>query len=72
MKSADMINPGENTKVDLLKQYNCQKCSDGFFKCNNILEAYHLPYDPEYPMVCMDESSKKMVSEIYKPKRSDA
>ena len=31
------------------------------------MEVYHLPYDPDYPVVCMDESSKQMVGEVYEP-----
>ena len=31
------------------------------------MEVYHLPYDPDYPVVCMDESSKQMVGEVYDP-----
>lgn len=31
------------------------------------MEVYHLPYDPEYPVVCMDESSKQLVGEVYEP-----
>ena len=33
----------------------------------DVLEVYHLPYDPDYPVVCMDESSKQMVGEVYDP-----
>jgi len=33
----------------------------------DILEVYHLPYDPAYPVVCMDESCKQMVVEVRKP-----
>jgi len=29
----------------------------------DVLETYHLPYDPEVPVVCMDEASKQLVSE---------
>ena len=46
----------------------------------DILEAYHLPYDPDYPVVCMDESSKHMIGKVCvhipcapgKPARIDA
>ena len=31
------------------------------------MEVYHLPYNPDYPVVCMDESSKQMVGEVYEP-----
>ena len=33
----------------------------------DVLEVYHLPYDPKYPMVCMDESSKQMTGEVREP-----
>jgi len=32
-----------------------------------ILELYTLPYNQSYPLVCFDESSKQLVSEIRKP-----
>ena len=31
------------------------------------MEVYHLPYDPDYPVVCMDESSKQLIGEIREP-----
>jgi transposase len=33
----------------------------------DILEVYHLPYDPDYPMVCMDESCKQLIDEVREP-----
>lgn len=33
----------------------------------DVLEVYHLPYTPDYPVVCMDESSKQLVGEVYEP-----
>jgi hypothetical protein len=33
----------------------------------DVLEVYHLPYDPDYPVVCMDESSKQLIGEIREP-----
>ena len=30
----------------------------------NVLEVYHRPYNPEYPVVCMDETNKQLVAEI--------
>ena len=33
----------------------------------NILDVYHLPYDPEYPVICMDESCKQMIGEVRNP-----
>jgi len=32
-----------------------------------ILEIYHRPYNPDYPVVCMDESSKQMLKEVRVP-----
>ena len=29
----------------------------------DILDIYHLPYDPNYPVVCFDESNKQLVAE---------
>jgi len=31
------------------------------------LEVYHLPYDTDYPVVCMDESSKQLIGEVREP-----
>ena len=28
-----------------------------------VLDTYKLPYDPEYPVVCMDESPKQLINE---------
>lgn len=33
----------------------------------DVLEVYHLPYDSEYPVVCMDESSKQLIGEVREP-----
>jgi len=33
----------------------------------DVLEVYHLPYDPKYPVVCMDESSKQLIAEVRTP-----
>jgi hypothetical protein len=33
----------------------------------DVLEVYHMPYDPEYPIVCMDESCKQMIGEVREP-----
>jgi hypothetical protein len=33
----------------------------------DVLEIYHLPHDPEYPVVCMDESCKQMIGEVRQP-----
>ncbi len=33
----------------------------------DVLEVYHLPYDSNYPVVCMDESSKQLIGEVHEP-----
>jgi hypothetical protein len=33
----------------------------------DVLSVYKLPYDPDYPQVCMDESSKQLVAEVRPP-----
>lgn len=33
----------------------------------DVLEVYHLSYDPDYPVVCMDESSKQLIGEVHTP-----
>ena len=33
----------------------------------DVLEVYHLPYNPCYPVVCMDESCKQLVGEVCEP-----
>src|ERR1700733_14459415 len=33
----------------------------------DVLEVYQRPHDPEYPVVCLDETSKQLVSETRVP-----
>lgn len=33
----------------------------------DVLCVYQLPYDPDYPQVCMDESCKQMIGEVRAP-----
>ena len=33
----------------------------------DVLEVYHRPYDPERPVVCLDEASKQLVGEVVEP-----
>ena len=42
------------------------------YRMEKVLDVYKRPYDPEYPVVCLDESPKQLVSEICRPiKTSD-
>jgi hypothetical protein len=33
----------------------------------DVLEVYHRPYDPQRPVVCMDESNKQLIAEVRPP-----
>lgn len=33
----------------------------------DVLEVYHRPYNPELPVICMDEASKQLVAEVRPP-----
>ena len=33
----------------------------------DILEVYHRPYNPRFPVICMDEASKQLVGEVRQP-----
>jgi DDE superfamily endonuclease len=33
----------------------------------DVLEVYHMPYDPQVPMVCMDEQPVQLIKEVRQP-----
>ena len=33
----------------------------------DVLDVYHAPYDPQVPLICMDESNKQLVGEVLAP-----
>jgi hypothetical protein len=33
----------------------------------DVLEVYQRPHDPDYPLVCVDESSKQLINETRTP-----
>jgi hypothetical protein len=37
------------------------------WRMEDVLATYKLPYDPRFPVVCMDESSKQLVGEVRQP-----
>jgi hypothetical protein len=37
------------------------------FHMENVLEVYQRPYDPRFPLICMDELSKQLTIETRKP-----
>jgi hypothetical protein len=36
-------------------------------RMEDVLTTYKLPYDPRFPVVCLDESSKQLVGEVRQP-----
>ena len=51
------------------KQWVIPPDGDAEFVCamEDVLEVYHRDYDPKRPVVCMDETSKQLVSETRVP-----
>lgn len=43
--------------------------ADFVCQMEQVLEVYKRPYDPEHPVVCLDESPKQLVSEVRNPIR---
>lgn len=41
--------------------------SDFVANMENVLSVYQLPYNPDYPVVCMDESPKQLIKETRLP-----
>jgi hypothetical protein len=37
------------------------------WRMEDVLSVYKRPYNPDYPQVCMDESSKQLVAEVRQP-----
>jgi hypothetical protein len=40
------------------------------WRMEDVLAVYKRPYDPRYPVVCMDETSKQLVGEVRKPQET--
>ena len=32
-----------------------------------VLDVYQRPYDPRYPVICMDESNKQLIGDVQPP-----
>ena len=52
-------------KPHLQKQWVIPPDANAAFVANmeDVLEVYHRPHEPEYPVVCVDETSKQLISE---------
>jgi DDE superfamily endonuclease len=53
----------------LLKTWCIPPKADAAFvyHMEDVLQTYHRPYDPRFPVVCMDEASKQLIAEIAVP-----
>lgn len=38
------------------------------WRMEDVLAVYKLPYDPDHPQICLDESSKQLIAEVRPPK----
>ena len=41
--------------------------ADFVCQMERVLEVYKRPYDPDFPVLCLDESPKQLVSEVRVP-----
>jgi hypothetical protein len=41
--------------------------ADFVYHMEDVLQTYQRPYDPQFPVVCMDEASKQLIAEIAVP-----
>jgi hypothetical protein len=41
--------------------------ADFVWHMEDVLQVYQLPYDPAYPVVCLDEASKQLIGEVTIP-----
>ncbi|GAH87134.1 unnamed protein product, partial [marine sediment metagenome] len=46
---------------------------NGDFVANmeKVLEIYKRPYDPKYPVICMDETPKQLIKETKMPIKAE-
>lgn len=66
----DSADAKKNEIKPWLKQHWClPKSHDAEFvwRMEDVLDVYQRPYDPRYPVICMDEASKQLIAEIRKP-----
>jgi hypothetical protein len=54
-------------KPHLSKYWKIPPEGSAAFAAAMELEVYHLAYDPDYPVVCMDESCEQMIGEVREP-----
>jgi hypothetical protein len=53
-----------------LKQHWClprEHDAEFVWRMEDILDVYQRPYDPRFPVLCMDEASKQLIGEVRRP-----
>lgn len=53
-----------------MKQHWClpkEHDAEFVWRMEDVLEVYARPYDPRFPVLCMDEASKQLIGEVRKP-----
>ena len=63
------ISKKNELKPHLRKYWKIPPKESAAFVANmeDILAVYQLPYDPGYPVICMDESCKQLIGEVREP-----
>ena len=53
----------------LREQWCIPPAADAEFVCamEDVLEVYHRPFDPDRPVICLDEASKQLIGETRRP-----
>ena len=61
--------PGRRWAMHLQKQWVIPPDANAAFVAGmeDVLEVYHRPHDPAFPVVCLDETSKQLVAETRVP-----
>jgi hypothetical protein len=61
-------------KPHLRKMWGIPPAQSGEFVAHmaDVLEVYHLPYEPQVPMICMDEQPGQLLKETRQPRPAEA
>ena len=63
MSQKNELKPWQKSMWCIPPQHN----AEFVFHMENVLEAYQRPYDPRFPLICMDELSKQLTLETQTP-----
>jgi hypothetical protein len=56
-------------RLGIVKTWCVPPEADADFVCHmeDVLEVYSRPYDPQFPVICLDEQSKQLIGEVLPP-----